>query len=148
MVSSAFRLSSLPLCWRKVSCSRSGCSWYTAIVIVSALTPGAVAPPLFPPFHGITHGGAYENGTATLPVDVSHVGPQSTWVPSALARSKVSGRPRRVFGDAFAAVPPPPLPPPGRNTAISVMTTTIAMNGAYRRRTAEDPAHRLTVPPR
>ena len=54
---------------RNVSCSRSGCSWYTAIVIVSAVTPWAVAPPLSPPVpRRWTHGGEYENGTATRPV--------------------------------------------------------------------------------
>src|SRR6476659_5737288 len=59
--------------------------------MVSLVTPGAVAPPLSPPAHGFTHGGAYPLGTATRPVFVSHFGPQSTCVPRALAWSKVSG---------------------------------------------------------
>src|SRR6478609_5622916 len=59
--------------------------------MVSAVTPGAVFPPLSPPFHGATHGGAYPLGTFTLPVVVSQFGPQSTSLPCALAWSKVRG---------------------------------------------------------
>src|SRR5215510_12199512 len=80
--------------------------------MVSAVTPGAVAPPLSPPFHGATHGGAYPLGTATLPVVVSQFGPQSTCSFSAFAWSKVIGAPSdgllaadaRVALDAVAAM--------------------------------------------
>src|SRR6478752_6957920 len=73
--------------------------------MVSAVTPGAVFPPLSPPFHGATHGGAYPLGTFTLPVVVSQFGPQSTSLPCALAWSKVSG-PGAVDVAAPLTVPP------------------------------------------
>src|SRR5262245_55685100 len=88
---SASRLSSLPDASKNACCSASGCSWYSTTVIVVAVTPGAVAPPLSPPFHGATHGGAYPLGTATLPVVVSQSGPQATCLLAAFASSKVIG---------------------------------------------------------
>src|ERR1700704_2086979 len=72
--------------------------------MVSLVTPGAVAPPLLPPFHGSTHGGAYPLGTATFPVDVSHPGPQSTCLPCAFASSKVNGAGPCRDGAGLAAV--------------------------------------------
>jgi hypothetical protein len=46
-------------------------------LIVSPVTPGAVAPPLFPE-KGLTHGGAYVSGTATVPRVASQFGPHFT----------------------------------------------------------------------
>src|SRR5260370_41562633 len=99
--------------------------------MVSLVTPGVVAPPLSPPFHGTTHGGAYQSGTATFPVLVSQLGPQLTFVPWDLASSKVRGRP--VF-PAVGDVPPPPPPPLVTSTATTAMTTRMATAGAVRRR--------------
>src|SRR5215510_5449576 len=72
--------------------------------MVSAVTPGAVAPPLPPPFHGTTHGGAYPLGTATFPVVVSQFGPQSTVLFRAFAWSNVVGAPSEGFADAATAL--------------------------------------------
>src|SRR3954469_18878868 len=44
--------------------------------MASAVTPGAVAPPLAP-LNGAKHGWAKKSGTANLPVDVSQREPQS-----------------------------------------------------------------------
>src|SRR3954469_2779402 len=44
--------------------------------MASAVTPGAVAPPLSP-LNGAKHGWAKKSGTASLPVDVSQREPQS-----------------------------------------------------------------------
>src|SRR5690348_355737 len=83
------------------------------MVMVSLVTPGAVAPPLSPPFHGATQGGAYPLGTATFPVEVSQFGPQSTLVPAAFAWSKVSG-------------PEPPAAAPAAAPAGPASATTVA----------------------
>src|SRR5262245_36356883 len=83
--------------------------------MVSAVTPGAVAPPLLPSVQGSTQGGAYPLGTATLPVLVSQFDPQSTSTPRAFASSKVSGR-RRA-----------PSPLAARTGAAAVATTSAAI---------------------
>jgi len=93
-------------------------------VISLPVTPGAVAPPLSP-CQGLTHGGAYQKGTATRPSDVSHRGPQSILpaVPRAVASSNVMGaRPVMVRVRAVSLLSP--------NTATtSAMTITTAKSG-------------------
>src|SRR4051812_11664570 len=93
---SCARLSSLPLRSKKPCCTASGCAWYSATVIVVRVTPGAVAPPLSRPVHGSTHGAAYPIGMFTVPVAVSHCGPQSTVAPRRCASGNVSGSVRRA----------------------------------------------------
>src|SRR5450759_4837301 len=96
--------------------------------------PGAVAPP-FAPRGGSTHGGADENGTATRPVLVSHVGPQFTFTPRALASSNVRGS-APCFAGAGRLPPPLPLPMIVTTTAMTAMTAT---TGRYRVATFRTP---------
>src|SRR3954465_6758451 len=95
--------------------------------MVSAGTPGAVFPPLSPPFHGATQGGAYPLGTFTLPVVVSQFGPQSTSLPCALAWSKVRG-PGVVDVAAPLTVP----------LATTVLATTVPVTTSATRRQARE----------
>src|SRR6478752_10059188 len=63
------------------------------MVMVLAVTPGYVAPPLTP-FGAATHGGAYTDGILIRPVFGSQFGPKccSASVPSCLASWYVIGR--------------------------------------------------------
>src|ERR1700694_3056150 len=90
--------------------------------MVSLVTPVAVAPPLLPPFQGSTHGGAYPLGTASLPVVVSHPGPQSTCLFWARASSNVSGGPILARAGALAIAVADPAP-----TAIARVSTPISV---------------------
>src|SRR5512132_2120761 len=100
--------------------------------MVSLVTPRAVAPPLSPPVHGSTHGGAYPLGTATLPVVVSQFGPQSTVLPSACAWSKVSGAVPLPLAGPGAGDAARAAPRPAAHTAAASTMQTAARPRAMR----------------
>ncbi len=106
--------------------------------MVSAVTPGAVFPPLSAalpvPVQGSTHGGAYPVGTATFPVVVSQFGPQSTVFPWALASSKVSGGAEPPFGGSPAAPAPVAGVTPGTRPAITRLAASTASHRGKGRR--------------
>ena len=102
------------------------------MLIVLALTPGAVAPPLSVPANVGTHGAAWRIGIATFPVFGSHVGSHVYFevVPAAFAALYVIGSSEPPVEPPVVLEPDLPLLRPPRNTATSTMTSAIAMNGA------------------
>ena len=70
------RVSFAPIPERSDCTSAFSSATYRTIVIESALTPGAVAPPLSSSNTG-THGAAYTDGTFKRPVSVSQRSPHS-----------------------------------------------------------------------
>ncbi len=89
--------------------------------MVSPVTPGAVAPPLLP-VNGLTQGGAYVSGTATVPRVVSHFGPHLT--ESLFAVENTTGPLAEPLGAGGFGELPLSLLPLRTSTATTTTTTT------------------------
>ncbi len=92
--------------------------------MVSLVTPSAVAPPLSP-VKGLTHGGAYVSGTATVPRSASQSGPQST--ESRLAAESTTGP---LVGPLGAGLEEPLSLVRPNSSQIRTTASTMPTNGA------------------
>src|SRR5437660_903697 len=95
----------------------SDCGSYTAIVIVSTVTPWYVAPPLSP-LNGGTHGGAYSDGTLMRPNVVSQFGSVASSVDADFRKLGDGELPPNELLVAEPALPCVALPDPSVPAAV------------------------------